>query len=71
MFQILKTSNFDFMAWRKPLLLVTLVIVAFSVVLIVKPGPKMGIEFTGGSELQVKFSAEPNIADIRKVIHVW
>jgi preprotein translocase subunit SecF len=67
-FQILKSSNFDFMKYRNPVLIASVVVVAISIVLIVTPGPKMGIEFTGGTELQVRFSETPNVAAIRKAL---
>ena len=61
MFQLLKNPDFDFMARRKILLFVSLALVILAVLVIAVRGINKGIEFTGGTELQLKFADRPEI----------
>lgn len=65
MFQILKDPNFDFMGKRNLLLPVSLVVVLLSVVVLMVNGLNLGIEFTGGTEMQVKYAQTPDVGEIR------
>lgn len=55
-------TRFDFVGFRKKALLLSLALTAVSVLLMVTRGPRMGIDFAGGSLVQVRFSA-PTHAD--------
>ena len=68
MFQLLKEPNFDFMGRRNLLLTISLVVVVLCVGVIAVRGVNMGIEFTGGTELQMKFTDQPDIAGIRQAL---
>ena len=56
------------MGRKKILLMVSLVLVASSVLVITFKGINLGIEFTGGTELQMKFAEEPDIGKIRSAL---
>jgi preprotein translocase subunit SecF len=64
-FQILKDPHFDFMGKRNMLLPVSIVLVVASVVVLLVNGLNLGIEFTGGTELQVKYAETPDLGQIR------
>lgn len=65
MFQLLKDPHFDFMGKRNVLLPVSFVLVLAAVVVLLVNGLNLGIEFTGGTELQVKYAVTPDLGDIR------
>ncbi|HEX9621520.1 MAG TPA: protein translocase subunit SecF [Polyangiaceae bacterium] len=53
---------YDFMAHRRLFVGVSLVLVIASLVLLFKPGPRLGTDFVGGTEIEVSFKkpVEPN-----------
>jgi preprotein translocase subunit SecF len=55
-------TNFDFVGIRKPAILVSLGLNAVALLLLLFWGPKLGIDFAGGSLVQVRFS-EPTKTD--------
>ena len=65
MFQILKDPHFDFMGKRNLLLPVSIVLVLASIGVLFVNGLNLGIEFTGGTELQVKYAEVPDLPEIR------
>lgn len=65
MFQILTNPNIDFMSRRNVLLGVSTALVVASVVVLVAVGLNLGIDFTGGTELQVKYAARPDLSAVR------
>lgn len=65
MFQILKDPHFDFMGKRNLLLTVSFVLVLAAVAVLFVNGLNLGIEFTGGTELQVKYADTPDMTEIR------
>ena len=58
----------DFMKYRKLALIVSLVLVAASLVLLLTKGLNLGIDFTGGNVIQTEFDNRPDIAEVRDVI---
>ncbi len=68
MLRILPTTHIDFIKrWR----LVTVLIAAFllpALIWIAVSGFNFGIEFTGGSVVQVEFTQAPNIGDVRSAV---
>jgi preprotein translocase subunit SecF len=64
-FQILKDPHFDFMGKRNVLLPLSIVLVLASVGVLFVNGLNLGIEFTGGTELQVKYAESPDLPEIR------
>jgi preprotein translocase subunit SecF len=65
-FQILKDPHFDFMGKRNLALPASVVLVLASVMVLYVHGLNLGIEFTGGTELQVKYAAPPDLPQIRR-----
>jgi len=65
LFRIIKNPNIDFMGRRKVLLSVSLVLVLASIGILLTVGLNKGIEFTGGTQLQVKFAEQPDVGKIR------
>lgn len=55
-------THFDFVSFRKTALTVSLIMTAIAIGLILFRGPKLGIDFAGGSLVQVRFKA-PTQAD--------
>lgn len=60
--------TFDFMGKRRWFAGVSLVIFITSLVLIAYPGPKLGTDFRGGTEIEVAFKQEVSPIAIRKAI---
>ncbi|MBQ2617197.1 MAG: protein translocase subunit SecF [Synergistaceae bacterium] len=58
----------DFMKYRKFALIVSLILVAASLVLLLTKGLNLGIDFTGGNVIQTEFDNRPDIAEVRDVI---
>lgn len=59
-------TNIDFLGKRKIALIISIALIAITVLsLLVKGGPNYGIDFTGGTQVIVKFSKDVSIADLR------
>jgi preprotein translocase subunit SecF len=63
--QIFKHPNIDFMGKRNLWVGLSVAVVLASAVVVPIHGLKKGIEFTGGTEVQVKYAAAPDIHGIR------
>lgn len=68
MLQLLKEPNFDFMARRNVVLVVSSVLVLAAIGILAIKGVPAGIEFTGGTEVEIKFAEPPDIGAIRSVL---
>jgi preprotein translocase subunit SecF len=66
--QLLTKSNFDFMRRGRLVLAISGMVMLASVVVLSVRGLNLGIEFTGGTELQVKYSETPDVAEIRAML---
>jgi len=66
--QFLKNPSFDFMSKRNILLGISTVLVLVSLVLLFTRGLNLGIEFTGGTEVQLKFTEKPDLSAIRSTL---
>jgi len=67
--QILANPNFDFLGKRRLFIgLSVLMALAGMVSLILKGGPRYGIDFRGGTVVQVKFQQSPNLDKIRNAL---
>jgi len=67
-FQILKNPEFDFMSRRNAWLAASGMLVLAAVVVLWVNGLNFGIEFSGGTEIQVKFAQMPDIAAVRSTL---
>ncbi len=68
MFQFLKDPSFDFMSRGKLALGISAVVVLASIAILAVNGLNLGIEFTGGTELQLKYRTTPDISGIRSAL---
>jgi preprotein translocase subunit SecF len=59
---------FDFMGARRALVVASIAIVAASLLALVKPGPLMGTDFHGGTELEVAFKKPIQTAELRTIV---
>ncbi len=68
MFQILKQTDIDFMSRRKVYLMFSAVLLLISIAILSVRWLNLGIEFTGGTEMQVKYVTAPDLSDIRTAL---
>jgi preprotein translocase subunit SecF len=69
MFQFFVGTDYDFLARRRIAYAVSLLLILASAVsLIVKGGPRLGIDFTGGTLLQVRFDQAVAVDEIRDAL---
>jgi len=63
---LFKNTNIDFIGLRKIALIISGTFLVVSIVfLLLKGGPRLGLDFTGGIEVHLKFAQLPSIARIR------
>ncbi|MGB1296971.1 MAG: protein translocase subunit SecF [Psychrobium sp.] len=69
MFQILKNvSTISFMKWRKLAMIFSAVLMIASVVMVSTKGLNLGLDFTGGTVIEVGYSQEANLKKIRQTL---
>ena len=56
------------MAFRRPALLLSVVLVLASLAFLFTRGLNLGIDFTGGNVIQLEFDNLPEVAEVRKVV---
>ncbi|MCS7024166.1 MAG: protein translocase subunit SecF [Bryobacteraceae bacterium] len=67
--ELFKNANFDFLGKKWPFIIASLLLTAAGVVsLIVKGGPKYGIDFAGGVNMYVKFAQTPPVEKLRSAL---
>ncbi len=67
--EIIKPGRvFDFMKYRRLAVGVSLVMMALSVLSVFWPGPNWGIDFSGGTEMHLRFRGEVDTAELRETI---
>jgi preprotein translocase subunit SecF len=68
MLRVLQNTKIDFIRlWKFPAIGIVLFLIP-ALVMIAVAGLRLGIEFTGGTEVQLKFAQAPNIADVRNAV---
>lgn len=68
--EIFKQTNFDFLGKKWPFIWLSLALTLAGLLsLIVKGGPKYGIDFTGGALMDVNFTKRPPAEAIRSALH--
>ena len=50
---------YDFMGKRKLFLVISSAVTLFAVVMLITPGPNLGTDFKGGTEIEVEFKSDP------------
>src|SRR3989344_2262827 len=69
MFQLIPKTNFDFVGKRYVCFAISAcLLLAGMASLVMKKGPRWGLDFTGGSLVEVKFESAPSVEEIRKVL---
>lgn len=67
--QLFKKTNIDFIGKRFVAFAVSFVLLASGIVsLVIKGGPKLGIDFTGGTLVQLGFKSDLSIKDLRSLL---
>jgi preprotein translocase subunit SecF len=67
--EIFKNTNFDFLGKKWPFIIASLILTAAGLVsLVVKGGPRYGIDFRGGVLMYVRFNTEPPEDKIRAAL---
>jgi preprotein translocase subunit SecF len=67
--ELFKNTHYDFLAWKWPFIGASLVLSLAGIVsLIVKGGPKYGIDFSGGALMYLRFNSEPPVQKIRTAL---
>ena len=61
-------NNFDFMAWRKPAMLLSSVLILVSIVSLFTLKLNVGIDFTGGSIIEVGYQQSVELEPIRQAL---
>ena len=59
---------YDFMGGRRIAALISLVLVAISIVLLFNPGPRLGTDFIGGTEVEVAFKQPIDVEVVREAV---
>ena len=67
--QFIKDTHIDFIGKRKIALTISIILILLGLVsLIIQGGPNLGIDFTGGTSLQLRFENEVDIGEIRNIL---
>jgi preprotein translocase subunit SecF len=67
--ELFKNTNFDFLGKKWPFIIVSLVLMVVGIgSLIVKGGPRYGIDFRGGTLVYVKFADKPPVERLRSAL---
>ena len=61
------TPNYSFMSLRKVMLIVSSIIIVFLTLLLVFKGLNLGIDFKGGTLIEIKIK-NSNISELRKIL---
>ncbi len=61
-------TNFDFMAWRKPSLIISALLCILAIGIIFGRGLHYGLDFEGGAMIEVKYAQPAEIADVRNAL---
>lgn len=59
---------FDFMRYRTPAVVFSSIVVLASIASVFWPGPKLGIDFAGGTEVQLQFRGDVPVAELRETL---
>jgi preprotein translocase subunit SecF len=69
--ELFKNTNYDFLGKKWPFIILSLILSAAGIVsLIVKGGPKYGIDFKGGALVTVRFAQRPPVDKVRAALQV-
>ncbi len=63
-----KETRFDFMGWRRVSVAISIVLMLASIALLATRGLNYGIDFTGGTLIEVEFAEPVPVADVRSTL---
>ncbi|MCD4665166.1 MAG: hypothetical protein K8R68_07835, partial [Bacteroidales bacterium] len=64
--QFIKETNIDFIGKRKVAVTISVILIFIGIVsMVYRGGPKYGIDFTGGTSLQLQFEKPIDIGEVR------
>ncbi len=67
--RILQDTDYQFISWRRKAFILSGILIVISIAsLIVKGGPRYGIDFTGGALVQLKFEKPVDIEEVRDAL---
>ena len=66
--EIFHNANYDFIRWRWHAITLSLIVVVAGVVLMVMRGLPLGIDFSGGTSLVVRFSQDVTLERVRNAV---
>ena len=67
--EFFRNPKFNFVGGMKPAFTVSAILVVVSLILMgIHGGPRLSIDFTGGSVLQVKMAPVPTVGEIRTAL---
>ena len=66
--QILKNPNFNFVRWRWHAIALSLVVIGAGLVTVLTRGLPLGVEFSGGTIVILKFDSTPDLGAIRSAV---
>ncbi len=61
-------SNYDFIGKKNIFIALSIILVVGSLIAIFKPGLKFGIDFAGGTEVQIFFKDKVETSEVRKIL---
>jgi preprotein translocase subunit SecF len=62
-------TQFDFMGKRWYFIGLSLALLVLSIISFITPGPKLGTDFKGGTEVEIAFTQPVSAADVRGAVH--
>ncbi len=69
MWQIAKNINFDFMVVRKKALIFSAILILISIVALATRGLNLGIDFTGGTVIEVGYPQAAELTEVRSLLN--
>ena len=66
--QIFRTPNFDFIRWRWHAIALSIIVIVAGAVMIATPGMPLGIDFSGGTIVTVKFDQAVTEDQVRRAV---
>jgi len=63
-----RTEKFDFMSLRKPFAIISLLLVVASIVVLGMRGLNFGLDFTGGTSVELEYAEAPALDDVREAL---
>lgn len=65
---IFKDTHFDFLKWRIPVVIGSMIFILIGLGLIMTRGLNLGIDFAGGANVVIRFQETPPLAELREVV---